>query len=419
MRSKPPGRRILLSRGGSLEWQNRPYRPCYHISPRLLKQGIPKWFIAMERRKTLSKAGRIVVKVGTASITDDLVLSDRKVGKIVREIMGLKKDGREVIIVSSGAIAAGIRKMGLEQRPRDLHMLQATAAVGQNELMKAYGKAFNRQGVNVAQILLTRDDFCSRSRYLNIRNTVNTLLKQGTTPIINENDSVGVEEIKVGDNDTLSALVASNLNADLLILMSSMDGLYTRDPVRDRNAIKIDVVDKMTGDIKSIKGKSRLGGVGGIQSKIQAGKIMMDCGIAMAIVDSGMKDVLSRLINGEPVGTVFIPDKRMENKQQWILFSSAAKGFIVVDEGAVRVLSKGKASLLPSGITKVKGIFDRGDLVAVVDGRGREFARGISNFSSDDLAKIRGRQCSEIVKILKRKACKEVINNDNIVLIKR
>ncbi|MFH1054941.1 MAG: glutamate 5-kinase, partial [Candidatus Altiarchaeota archaeon] len=357
----------------------------------------------MDRIRMFSKARRIVVKVGTSSITEDLTLSERKLGKLVSEVARVHQAGREVIIVSSGAIAAGIRKLGLKARPRDMNLLQATAAVGQSELMGAYGKAFAKHGITVAQILLTRDDFHSRGRCLRIKTTIDTLLKAGAIPVINENDSVAVEEIKFGDNDTLSATVASNVGADLLVLMSSMDGLHTKDPARSKGAVKIDVVDRITDDILSLKGKSRLGGVGGIESKIKAGKMMMECGIPMAIVDSGMEDVLSRLTCGENVGTLFLPKGRIEDKHQWMLYSSVSRGIITVDDGAARVLSKGKASLLPPGIINVKGIFKKGDTVSVADRSGREFARGMTNFSSEEVEKIMGKQSVEIQKITGKK----------------
>jgi glutamate 5-kinase len=372
----------------------------------------------MERRRLLSKAKRIVIKVGTASITEDFALSDRKVGKIVKESMGLRKRGKEVIIVSSGAIAAGIRKLGLKGRPRDIDTLQATAAVGQNELMKAYGKAFDQSKVNVAQILLTRDDFNSRNRCLRIRDTINALIKSGVVPIINENDSVAVDEIKFGDNDTLSAIVASNIGADLLVLMSSMDGLYTKDPNRSDDAVKIHLVDRITTEISSLDGKSRLGGVGGIATKVKAGKLLMDCGILMAIVDSSMDDVLKRLLNGESVGTVFVPEEKLENRRRWMLFTSVSKGSVVVDDGAANILSKGNVSLLPSGVTKVKGIFKKGDLVTVTDQAGRELARGIASLPSEELDMIKGRKSSEASAIL-GKTCKEAIYHDNMVLIEK
>jgi glutamate 5-kinase len=373
----------------------------------------------MERSKALEGIRRLVVKVGTASITEDLRLCDSKILKIASEVQELRKGGKDVILVSSGAIAAGIRKLGLRQRPRDLNMLQATAAVGQNELMTAYSKAFNQYGVNVAQILLTRDDFQSRNRYLRIREIINTLLEAKVVPIINENDSVAVDEIKFGDNDTLSALVASNLGADILVLMSSMDGLYDRDPTKSKDAVKISEVDRISGEISSLDGKSRMGGVGGISSKIKAAKVMMDCGIPMAIVDAAMGGVLSRLLRGEPVGTVFIPKRKIENKQQWMLFSSATKGIVAVDDGARQILLRGKASLLPSGIISARGLFKSGDAVMLVDSHGIEFARGIINFGFSELELIIGRHSKEIEAILGKKTKREAINSDNLVMLEK
>jgi glutamate 5-kinase len=373
----------------------------------------------MERKRVFSKAKRIVVKVGTASITDDLALSDAKVGRVAEGVVALRRAGKEVVVVSSGAIAAGIRKLGLGRRPRDLNVLQATAAVGQSELMRAYGAAFDRHGLRVAQILLTRDDFQSRARYLKIRDTINTLLRLGAVPVINENDSVAVEEIKFGDNDTLSALVASGIDADLLVLLSSMDGLYDRDPARESGAVRLSEVDRLTDDIASLDGKSRLGGVGGIKAKVNAARIMMECGIPMAIVDAGMDGVLMRLLAGDPVGTVFLPGRKLENKQQWMLFASTGKGIVKVDEGASRMLSGGKASLLPSGITAVKGIFRAGEAVKVVGPSGAEFARGITNFGSEELERIMGCQSGEICSRLGKKAPKEAIHRDNLVVLGR
>ncbi len=371
----------------------------------------------MDRKGVFSKAKRIVVKLGTASITEKLALDDQKVRKIVSEISNLKKSGKDVIVVSSGAIACGISKLSLRQRPRDMNMLQACAAVGQNELMRAYGREFERQGFVVAQVLLTRQDFESRARYLNIRNTFNTLLKLGVVPIVNENDSVSVDEIKFGDNDTLSTLIASNLDADILILMSSMDGLYTMDPRKSKDAERISVVEKVTDDIDGLDGKSWGGGVGGIQSKIRAGKTMMKCGIPMAIVDGKMKDVLSRLIGGEPVGTVFLPGKRLDNRLQFVLLSTKTDGTIVVDDGASATLRKGRTSLLPPGVVDVKGRFRKGDAVSVSDLMGVEFARGISNYGSEEVALIKGRKCADIESILGRKSCKEIIYHDNMILL--
>ena len=363
------------------------------------------------------KTKRIVVKVGTASITENLALNDKKVGKIVDEIVKLRNDGKEVIIVTSGSIGAGIMKLGLKHRPRDMNMLQAAAAVGQNELMKSYGRLFSKYGLNVGQILLTKDDFKSRKRYINIRNTVNTLIRSNVIPIINENDSVAFDEIKFGDNDTLSALVASNLEADLLILMSSMDGLFNRDPYRSKNAEKIGVVHNISTEIESLNGRSRGGGVGGIQSKIKAAKMLMRCGIPAVIVNSHMKNILQRVINGDPVGTVFIPKNKIENKLQWMLYASKPKGKILVDLGAAKIIKGGKSSLLPSGIVKIEGTFKRGDPVSIYSMDEEDIGKGITNYSNTELDSIKGLQTKDVRNLLGANAKKEVIYSENLAIV--
>ncbi len=369
----------------------------------------------MDRGRLLSKARLVVVKVGTSSITERLALSRQKVAAVACQVAALRAEGRDVILVSSGAIAAGLTRLKLNARPREMGMLQACAAVGQGELMAAYSEAFAAHGIPVAQILLTREDLQSRGRYLRIRHVLSTLVKAGVVPVVNENDTVAVEEIRFGDNDTLSALVASNAGADLLVLMSSMDGLYTDDPARSTKAVKIGVVDRISDEISGLSGKSRQGGVGGISAKVRAGRVMMECGIPMAIVDSKMPGVLSRLLAGEPVGTVFVPKMRIDNKLQWMLFSSAARGVVHVDEGAAKALSSGKASLLPSGVISVKGIFRRGDLVSIRF-EASEVGRGVSNLGSEELESVAGLQTAQARKILGTGAPKEVVHHDNLVL---
>lgn len=369
----------------------------------------------MDRNKFFVGLRTVVVKVGTSSITENLVLSDRKVGKIVGEIAGLIEGGKNVILVSSGAIGAGISKLGLKQRPRDLNVLQACAAVGQNELMKVYGKHFSRHGFGVAQLLLTREDFRDRTRYLDIRNTLLELLKMKVVPIINENDTVAVDEIKFGDNDSLSALVASNLGADLLVLLSSMDGLHDKDPKRFRDARRISVVDDI-GKICGISGKSNCGGVGGIDSKIQAARVVVESGIPMVIVDSAVKDILNKVIGGEDVGTLFVPNKKLDSKLSWMLFSSECMGAIAVDGGAKKALIERNVSLLPSGIVAVRGKFSKGDTVRITDDRDVEFARGITNYSKQEVELIKGKHSAEIEKILGEKSYKEVVYRGNMVL---
>ena len=369
----------------------------------------------MDRSIFLSGVKTVVVKVGTSSITENLVLSDRKVGKIVDEIAGLIRDDKGVIIVSSGAIGAGISRLGLSQRPRNLNALQACAAVGQNELMKAYGKHFSRHGIGVAQLLLTRDDFRDRTRYLNIRNTIQELLKMKVVPVINENDTVAVDEIKFGDNDNLSALVASNLGSDLLINLSSMDGLHDKDPKKFKDARRISVVEDVS-KVSSITGKSNAGGVGGIDSKIQAAKIAVESGIPMAIIDSSAKDTLKKTIAGEDVGTLFIPRKRLDSRLSWMRFSSECMGAIVVDEGARKALIEKNVSLLPTGVVAVRGAFGKGDTVRITDEKDIEFARGITNYSKHEIEKIKGKHSKDIERMLGGKTYKEVVYRGNMVL---
>ncbi|MFH1403397.1 MAG: glutamate 5-kinase [Candidatus Altiarchaeota archaeon] len=373
--------------------------------------------VVVDRHAILRDARLIVVKVGTSSVTDEkLLLSDRKVGKLVDELSSLMKRGYMFIIVSSGAIGAGMGELGLKARPRDVNKLQAIAAVGQNELMKIYGKHFRRHGINVGQILLTRDDFRDRMRYLNVRNTMQSLLEMGVIPIVNENDSIGVDEIRLGDNDTLSAFVASNMGAHLLVLLSSVDGVYTRDPHRRKGAVRISVVDKFGRKMDLIRGKSMGGGVGGIQSKINAARIATKSGIPVILANSSERNVVRRLLEGEELGTIFLSKSRMEGRLHWVLFSSSPKGCISVDSGAVRALTERNASLLPSGVTGVKGSFKKGDTICILDESGLEFARGITNYGSEDIELIKGMQTSDVEKALGKKSYKEIVYSGNMDL---
>lgn len=369
--------------------------------------------------RDFSKAKRIVIKVGTSNLTDkNYRLEPRKVEKLATEIVELKKQDKEIILVSSGAIGAGIGKLDLKQRPRDIKVLQATAAVGQNVLMSTYDRYFANYDQIIAQILLTHAAFFNRQRYLNLRNTLVTLLKSGIIPIINENDTVAVDEIKVGDNDTLSALVASNLDADLLIILTNTDGLFTYDPKRSKKAELIPVVEDITLEIERIAETGGRTGVGGMKTKIQAAKVVMKAGIPMVIANGGEENILMRIMKGEPVGTLFMPRKRkMNDREHWILFAASPKGRIKVDEGAKAALVKNGGSLLPSGIIGVEREFRSGDTVSIVDADGVEFAKGISNYSSSDIEKIRGLQSREIEHVLGRKDYNEVVYRGNMVLV--
>nr|AAU83460.1 glutamate 5-kinase [uncultured archaeon GZfos28G7] len=372
--------------------------------------------------RDISKAKRIVIKVGTSNLTDTSYrLDPRKVEKLAKEIIELKNEGKEVIVVTSGAIGAGIGKLDLKQRPRDIKVLQATAAVGQNILMSTYDRYFAKYEQTIAQLLLTHDNFFNRQRYLNLRNTLITLLKSGVIPIINENDTVAVDEIKLGDNDNLSALVASSLGADLLIILTDIDGLYTYDPKRSEKAEFISVVEDITPEIERIASGRGKTGVGGMKTKVQAAEVTMKAGIPMVIANGGEENILRRVIAGEPVGTLFMPKKkRMNDKEHWILFSASPKGKIKVDEGAKTALVEGGGSLLPSGITDVEDEFIRGDPVSIIDVQSVEFARGITNYSSAEIKKIKGVQSKEIEQILGRKGYgygEVVVYRGNLVLL--
>ncbi len=369
-------------------------------------------------RTELAKAKRIVVKVGTSSLTTNYRLDPAKVEKLTTEIVALKQQGKEVILVTSGAIGAGIGKLDLKQRPRDIKVLQATAAVGQNILMSTYDHYFAAHGQTIAQILLTYGAFFNRQRYLNLRNTLSTLLKFGVIPIINENDTVAVDEIKLGDNDNLSALVASNLGADLLIILTDTEGLYTHNPQRDKNAQLIPVVTEITPEIEQTAGKGRKAGIGGMTTKLQAAKVVMQAGIPLVIANGREERVLLRILEGERIGTLFLSEtKVMNGRRHWIGFAATPKGKIMVDEGAKRALIENGVSLLASGITGVEKTFKSGETVSIVDAEGVEFARGISNYSSSEIALIKGAQSREIEQILGRKGYTEVVYRGNMVLV--
>ena len=372
--------------------------------------------------RDISKAKRIVVKVGTSNLTDrSYRLDPRKVEKLAKEIAELKKQSREIILVTSGAIGAGIGKLDLKQRPRDIKVLQATAAVGQNILMSTYDRYFAKYEQTIAQLLLTHEDFFDRKRYLNLRNTLITLLKSGVVPIINENDTVVVDEIKLGDNDNLSALVASNLDADLLIILTDIDGLYTYDPKRSKKAEFISAVEEITPEIERIASARGKTGVGGMKTKIQAAKVTMKAGIPMIIANGNEENILARIIAGERIGTIFLPvrgaKEKMNDRKHWLRFASPVKGKIKVDEGAKNALITNGRSLLASGVVGVEDEFIAGDPVSIVDAEGVEFAKGITNYSSEEIKKIKGAQSKEIEQILGRKEYEEVVYRGNLVLM--
>jgi glutamate 5-kinase len=325
----------------------------------------------------------------------------------------------EVLIVSSGAVAAGMKKIGLKEKPKDIRLKQAAAAVGQSSLIWAYEKSFNEYGRKVAQVLLTRDDFSERVRYLNSRNTIITLLSYGVIPIINENDTVSTDEIKFGDNDQLAALVSGLIDAERLIILSDVEGLYSSDPNKNPDAEIIPFVSEITPEFEAMAGGAGSAvGTGGMYSKILAAKKAVSYGITVNIISGKKSGLIASLLRGVHHGTEFKPrTKRISSRKGWIAYAIKPRGSLVIDEGAVNAILKAGKSLLPSGIARVEGVFDTGDAVYCVDLRGNRIAKGVVNYSSNDTEKIKGKKTTEIETILGYKYSDEVVHRDNLVVL--
>jgi glutamate 5-kinase len=368
----------------------------------------------------LDAVRRLVVKVGTGLITVPGAGADpARIAALAREIAGVRP-GREVVLVSSGAIATGTARLRLAERPRSIPEKQASAAVGQAALMWQYEAAFAPHGIPVGQVLLTAHDISDRARYLNARNTLLTLLRFQVLPIVNENDTVAVDEIKVGDNDNLSALVASLIDADLLVLLTDVDGLYTDDPGVNPQARKLDTVEAITEDIaRLVWDRAGRVSVGGMATKLEAAQKAVASGIPMVIAHGGEPGVLRRLLAGEPLGTYFAPKAdRLAARKRWIAFAVPPQGRLTVDAGALRALTHQGRSLLPSGLVEVEGDFATGELVAVVSASdGKEFGRGLVNYDADELRKIRGANTRDIETRLGYKSGDEVIHRDDLVIL--
>ena len=363
---------------------------------------------------------RLVIKVGTRLLAHSTGrLNPDYIESLVNQVAGLHRQGKEVILVSSGAIGAGMGRLQMERRPGSIPEKQAAAAVGQGLLVQIYEKLFSEHGVTVAQVLVTRTDLVSRRRYINARNTIYCLLKWGVVPIINENDTVSVEEIKFGDNDQLSALVAGLIDARLLIILTSIDGFYSGNPRKDPNARLIPVVNEITPRLKSWAGLSNDDlATGGMVTKLQAAEIATNSGVGVYIADGTAPDILNRIISGEQVGTYFLPRKRyLSHRKRWIAYGQVVKGSVTVDNGAKRALCRQGKSLLPVGVISVDGSFKTGDLVKVLDLEGRELGRGLTNFSSTELSRIKTHASGEIPAILGgADEPEEVIHRDNLVI---
>ncbi|OGW37887.1 MAG: glutamate 5-kinase [Nitrospirae bacterium GWC2_56_14] len=374
-----------------------------------------------DKKSILSKARRVVIKVGSAVLTSSGGgLDQKRIEQLAKEIVSIMDGRREVVLVSSGAIAAGLAKLGLKKtKGMPLPLKQAAAAVGQSGLMWMYEKTFGAHGKKVAQVLLTREDLSNRSRFLNARNTLHTLLEYDVIPIINENDTVAVDEIKFGDNDNLSGMVVQLTDADLLIILSDIDGLYTADPRLHPDARFIPVVEKITAEMERGAGDALSGvGTGGMRSKIMTAKKVGAYGVPMVILNGKKTGLLAALFGGSESGTLFLPRlEKMDSRKHWIAYTAASKGGIVVDDGGRDALVHKGKSLLPGGVVSVEGTFKVGDCVNCLDLRGSVFARGLTKYSSGELELIKGLKTSQIEPVLGHKDYDEVIHRDDLVIL--
>jgi glutamate 5-kinase len=370
------------------------------------------------RTEVVATARSLVVKVGTNVLADSSGRLDPKAfRRLVDQLAGAVAEGRQVVLVSSGAIAAGVAELGLERRPDQLRLLQAAAAVGQPRLMRAYDAEFKRHGLHVAQVLLDRGDFDSRERYLNARNTITSILEYGGVPVINENDTTATEEITFGENDVLSALVSQLLGAGLLVILTTARGLERRGGARRET---LDVVTKLTPEIVALAtGERSEHGSGGMVSKLEAVSMATAAGETVVIADGREPEVLARLLSGERIGTVFAPAaKRIKGLKRWIGYAGKPRGRIAIDAGAERALVDRGKSLLASGIVGVEGSFKRGDVVAVFGPEGRELGRGLANYAADDVRAVQGLKTSKIAGVLGSKPHDEIIHRDNLVVFR-
>ncbi|MGQ9573397.1 MAG: glutamate 5-kinase [Dehalococcoidia bacterium] len=365
---------------------------------------------------------RIVAKIGTNVLTAGTDRLDLEVmSSLVGQVARLHRQGKDVLIVSSGAIACGRHRLGAPKERKDIPFRQVLASVGQTYLMQAYDELFAWHDIVVAQTLLTKRDLADRQGYLNARNTLLALLDMRAVPIVNENDVVAVEEIegvKIGDNDNLSALVANLVDADLLVLLTDQAGLFTADPRLHPDARLIQRVERIDGNVEQLAGGGGERGIGGMSTKIQAAKLATAGGTHVVIADGREKDILVRLAEGESVGTLFpATADRLESRKRWMLTGLSLKGSVVVDAGAARALREQKRSLLPAGIQRVEGHFERGDAIAVYDSEGQHIACGIAGYSSRDIEAIQGLRSERIEEVLGYQYGADVIHRDNLVLL--
>ena len=372
-------------------------------------------------REALKKAKRIVVKVGTSTITyANGKRNFSQIDRLARELSDLQNQGKEMILVSSGAVAVGVDRLGLPAKPSTIPGKQACAAVGQGVLMHTYEKLFADYGQIVAQVLITRTEAIDRHRYTNCRNTFMTLLQQGVIPIVNENDVVALDELKIGDNDNMSALVAGIVDADLVIILSDIDGLYTANPATHPEATLVHTVPEITPEIEaSAGGVGSSRGTGGMATKIQAAKAATNSGIQLVIASGTEKNAIPRILQGEEIGTLFVSrENRLQFRKRWLAFGAKIQGSIVVDDGCAKAIRKaGGCSILPAGICQVMGDFQTGSTVSVIYKECHELARGLVHYTSSELDRIKGCKSADIENILGHKNFDEVIHRDDLVIL--
>ena len=372
-------------------------------------------------REALKKAKRIVIKVGTSTITyANGKRNFSQIDRLAREISDLQNQGKEMILVTSGAVAVGVDRMGLPGKPKTIPGKQAAAAVGQGVLMHTYEKFFADYGQIVAQVLITKTEAIDRHRYTNTRNTFMELMRQRVIPIVNENDVVALDELKIGDNDNMSALVAGIVDADLVIILSDVDGLYTANPQTHPDAVIVPEVAEITPEIEaSAGGVGSARGTGGMATKIQAAKAATSSGIHLVIASGTEKNAIARVLQGEELGTLFVSrENRLQFRKRWLAFGAKIAGSIVVDDGCAKAIRKaGGCSILPAGVFAVQGEFLPGSTVSVIDKDAHELARGLVHYSSAELEQIKGCNSGEIANILGHKNFDEVIHRDDLVIL--
>lgn len=372
-------------------------------------------------REALKKAKRIVIKVGTSTITyANGKRNFSQIDRLAREISDLQNQGKEMILVTSGAVAVGVDRMGLPGKPKTIPGKQAAAAVGQGVLMHTYEKFFADYGQIVAQVLITKTEAIDRHRYTNTRNTFMELMRQRVIPIVNENDVVALDELKIGDNDNMSALVAGIVDADLVIILSDVDGLYTANPQTHPDAVIVPEVAEITPEIEaSAGGVGSARGTGGMATKIQAAKVATSSGIHLVIASGTEKNAITRVLQGEELGTLFVSrENRLQFRKRWLAFGAKIAGSIVVDDGCAKAIRKaGGCSILPAGVFAVQGEFLPGSTVSVIDKDAHELARGLVHYSSAELEQIKGCNSGEIANILGHKNFDEVIHRDDLVIL--